>query len=76
MQALEVGRCLHSGRGVNRASTSNDKHGCIAFTNHDGVVSMDSQVEFVPNIQVCGTHGREDLVNATITLNAEEEEVA
>ena len=29
---------------------------------------------FVPDIQVCGTHGREDLVNATITSNAEEEE--
>ena len=28
---------------------------------------------FVPYIQVCGTHGREDLVNATITSNAEEE---
>ena len=30
---------------------------------------------FVPDIQVCSTHGREDLVNATITLNAEEEEL-
>ena len=29
---------------------------------------------FVPDIQVCGTHGREDLVKATITSNAEEEE--
>ena len=29
---------------------------------------------FVPDIQACGTHGREDLVNATITSNAEEEE--
>ena len=33
---------------------------------------------FVPDIPVCGTHGREDLVNATITTNAaaaaEEEE--
>ena len=29
---------------------------------------------FVPDIQVCGTHGREDLVNATITSKAEEEE--
>ena len=29
---------------------------------------------FVPDIQVRGTHGREDLVNATITSNAEEEE--
>ena len=29
---------------------------------------------FVPDIQICGTHGREDLVNATITSNAEEEE--
>ena len=28
----------------------------------------------VSDIQVCGTHGREDLANATITLNAEEEE--
>ena len=28
----------------------------------------------VPDIQVCGTYGREDLVYATITLNAEEEE--
>ena len=26
-------------------------------------------------MQVCDTHGREDLVNATITLNAEEEEL-
>ena len=41
--------------------------------NCDGVVSMDSQVE-VPDIQVCGTHGRADLVNATITWNAEEED--
>ena len=31
---------------------------------------------FVPDIQVCGTHGREDLVNATITSNADEEEEA
>ena len=30
---------------------------------------------FVHDIQVCGTQGREDLVNATITSNAEEEEV-
>ena len=29
---------------------------------------------FVPDIQVCGTHGREDLVNAATTLNAEEKE--
>ena len=29
---------------------------------------------FVPDIQVCGTQGREDLVNATTTSNAEEEE--
>ena len=29
---------------------------------------------FVPDIQVCGTHGRQDLVNVTITSNAEEEE--
>ena len=29
---------------------------------------------FAPDIQVCGTHGREDLVNAAITLNAEEED--
>ena len=29
----------------------------------------------VPDIQVCGSHGREDLVNATITSNAEDEEV-
>ena len=29
---------------------------------------------FVPDIQVCSTHGREDLVNATITSNAKEEE--
>ena len=41
--------------------------------NRDGVVSMDSQLGF-PDIQVCGTHGREDLVNATITSNAEEED--
>ena len=30
---------------------------------------------FVPDIQVCCTHGREDLVNATVTSNAEEEEL-
>ena len=30
-QSLEVGRCLPSGRGENRASTHNDKHGCVAF---------------------------------------------
>ena len=30
---------------------------------------------FVPDIQVCSTHRREDLVNATITSNAEEEEM-
>ena len=29
---------------------------------------------FVPDIQICGTHGRKDLVNATIISNAEEEE--
>ena len=29
---------------------------------------------FVPDIQVRGTHGREDLVNAAITSNAKEEE--
>ena len=29
---------------------------------------------FVPDIQICGTHGRTDLVNATIISNAEEEE--
>ena len=29
---------------------------------------------FVPDIQACGTHGREDLVNATITSKAKEEE--
>ena len=28
----------------------------------------------VPGVQVCGTLGREDLVNATITSNAEKEE--
>ena len=28
---------------------------------------------FVPDIRVCGTHRREDLVNATITSNAEED---
>ena len=27
---------------------------------------------FVPDIPVCSPHGREDLVNGTITLNAEE----
>ena len=27
---------------------------------------------FVPDIQVCGTHGREDLVDANITSNAED----
>ena len=30
--------------------------------------------EFVPDIQICGTHGRKDLVNATTISNAEEEE--
>ena len=29
---------------------------------------------FVPDIQVRGTHGREDLVNATIISNAREKE--
>ena len=29
---------------------------------------------FVPDIQICGTHGRKDLVNATIISNTEEEE--
>ena len=29
---------------------------------------------FVPDVQICGTHGREDLVNATIISKAEEEE--
>ena len=30
---------------------------------------------FVPDIQICSTHGRKNLVNATITSNAEEEEI-
>ena len=30
---------------------------------------------FVPGIQVCGTHRREDLLNAAITSNAKEEEL-
>ena len=30
---------------------------------------------FAPDIQICGTHGRKNLVNATIISNAEEEEV-
>ena len=29
---------------------------------------------FVPDIQICGTHGRKNLVNATFISNAEEEE--
>ena len=29
---------------------------------------------FVPDIQICGTHGRKNLVNATIISNVEEEE--
>ena len=29
---------------------------------------------FVPDIQICDTHGRKDRVNATIISNAEEEE--
>ena len=29
---------------------------------------------FAPDIQICGTHGRKNLVNATIISNAEEEE--
>ena len=29
---------------------------------------------FVPDIQICGTHGRKNLVNAAIISNAEEEE--
>ena len=29
---------------------------------------------FVPDIQICGTHEREDLVNTTITSNTEEED--
>ena len=31
---------------------------------------------FAPDIQICGTHGRKNLVNATIISNAEEEENA
>ena len=31
---------------------------------------------FAPDIQICGTHGRKNLVNATIISNAEEEEDA
>ena len=31
---------------------------------------------FAPDVQIRSTHGREDLVNATLTSNAEEEEVA
>ena len=31
---------------------------------------------FAPDIQICGTHGRKNLVNATIISNAEEEEEA
>ena len=30
---------------------------------------------FAPDIQICGTHGRKNLVNATIISNAEEEEL-
>ena len=30
---------------------------------------------FAPDIQICGTHGRKNLVNATIISNAEEEEI-
>ena len=30
---------------------------------------------FVPDIQICGTHGRKDLVNATIISKEEEEEL-
>ena len=30
---------------------------------------------FVPDIQICGTHGRKNLVNATIISNVEEEEL-
>ena len=29
---------------------------------------------FVPDIQICGSHGRKDLVNATIISNAEDKE--
>ena len=31
-------------------------------------------IGFDPDIQICGTHGRKDLVNATIISNAEKEE--
>ena len=49
MQTLEVGRCLPSGRGVNRAFTYYDKH-VLRSRNRDDV-SMDSQVETVPGPQ-------------------------
>ena len=44
-------------------------HLCVPQNQAQGVCSR-----FVPDIQVCGTHGKEDLVNATITSNAEEDE--
>ena len=31
---------------------------------------------FVPDIQICGTHGRKNLVNAAIISNAEEEDTS
>ena len=31
---------------------------------------------FAPDIQICGTHGRKNIVNATIISNVEEEEEA
>ena len=50
MQTLEVERYLPSGRGVNRAFTYYDKHGCVAFWKSTHV-SVDSQVETVQGPQ-------------------------
>ena len=44
---LEVGRCLPSGQGENRASTHCNNIVVLHSGNHDGVISMDSQVETV-----------------------------
>ena len=53
------------------ASTAADMaHLCVPQNQALGVCRG-----FVPDIQICGTHGRKNLVNATIISNAEEEEI-
>ena len=65
-KTLEVGRCLPSGRGVNRASTHYDTVVALHSGNRDGVVSVDSQVETVPGPQPQRAHPQQ---LASLTLN-------